>query len=61
MEKWLEEWVFSWEDYDEYLRKLGGDRIVRLRASAVAGYSMIATRGKRPPPKLFTPLPLMMR
>lgn len=28
---WLEEWVLGWEDFSEYLRKVGYDRLARLR------------------------------
>jgi acyl CoA:acetate/3-ketoacid CoA transferase alpha subunit len=31
MEKWLEEWVYSLKDYDDYLTKLGAKRLYNLR------------------------------
>ena len=31
MESWLDEWVYSLEDYDEYLTKLGAKRLYNLR------------------------------
>lgn len=30
-QQWLEEWVFSWDNHNEYLRKVGLDRLAKLR------------------------------
>lgn len=31
MDKWLDEWVYSLEDFNAYLNKIGIDRLYRLR------------------------------
>ncbi len=41
-EQWLaylEEWVYGIGDWDEYLDKVGGAQLVRIRANTVAGYA----------------------
>jgi len=36
---WLDEWVYGIEDRDQYLDKVGGAQLARIRANTVAGYA----------------------
>jgi glutaconate CoA-transferase subunit A len=42
-ERWaayLEEWIYGIESWDEYLDKVGGAQLARIRANTVAGYAL---------------------
>jgi glutaconate CoA-transferase subunit A len=36
---WLEEWVYGMQSWDDYLDKVGGAQLARIRANTVAGYA----------------------
>jgi glutaconate CoA-transferase subunit A len=36
---WLDEWVYAVESRDDYLDKVGGAQLARIRANTVAGYA----------------------
>jgi glutaconate CoA-transferase, subunit A len=36
---WLDEWVYDVESRDDYLDKIGGAQLARIRANTVAGYA----------------------
>jgi len=46
-EKWADEWIFDVSGHEEYLEKLGINRLQRLRANSVLGYSTSVKRGAR--------------
>jgi len=39
-ETWLREWVYSVADHDEYLAKVGDERLQRIKADPVRGYAV---------------------
>jgi glutaconate CoA-transferase subunit A len=46
-DKWAEEWIFGVSSHEEYLEKLGVNRLENLRANSVLGYSSTVKRGTR--------------
>ncbi len=46
-DKWAQEWIFGVEDHQEYLYKLGIERLDKLRANTMLGYSTRVKRGSR--------------
>ena len=38
-EAWLDEWVYGVQSWDDYLDKVGGAQLARIRANTVAGYA----------------------
>ncbi|NLO20592.1 MAG: acyl CoA--acetate/3-ketoacid CoA transferase subunit alpha [Syntrophomonadaceae bacterium] len=46
-DKWAEEWIFGVSSHEEYLEKLGVDRLTKLKANSVVGYSTTVKRGTR--------------
>ena len=57
--EWLEEWVFSPGNWEEYITKLGVKKLMDLRADSVIGYSTRILRGKKMPPKVSVPLSVL--
>ncbi len=45
--KWADEWIFGVDSFDEYLEKLGANRLLKLKANSVMGYSTTMKRGTR--------------
>ena len=56
MQQWLDEWVFGPKDWNEYICKLGANKLNALKADALTGYGTRQIRGKKPAPKVFEPL-----
>lgn len=56
MQQWLDEWVFGPKDWNEYICKLGANKLAALKADALTGYGTRQMRGKKPSPKVFEPL-----
>lgn len=46
-DKWADEWIFGVSGHEEYLDKLGINRLQNLRANSVLGYSTTVKRGTR--------------
>ena len=46
-DKWADEWIFGVKDFNEYLNKLGRQRLDVLQAVPGLGYSMKLKRGSR--------------
>jgi glutaconate CoA-transferase subunit A len=46
-DKWAEEWIFGVSSHEEYLQKLGINRLTTLKANSVLGYSTAVKRGTR--------------
>ena len=46
-DKWAEEWIYGVSSHEEYLEKLGVNRLQNLRANSVLGYSSTMKRGAR--------------
>lgn len=46
-DKWAEEWIFGVSSHEEYLDKLGINRLTKLKANSVLGYSTAVKRGTR--------------
>ncbi len=46
-DKWAAEWVFGVDSHEEYIQKLGVNRLENLRANSVLGYSTTMKRGSR--------------
>lgn len=45
--KWADEWIFGVDGFDGYLEKLGANRLLKLKANSVMGYSTTVKRGTR--------------
>lgn len=56
MKQWLDEWVYGPKNWQEYVEKLGAQKLNDLRAESHTGYSTRIRRGKKPAPKMFEPL-----
>ena len=54
--KWLDEWVFGPKNWEEFLVKLGAQKLLDLKADSVTGYSTRMMRGKKPAPRMKMPL-----
>ncbi len=46
-DKWAEEWIFGVSSHEEYLDKLGINRLKTLKANSFLGYSTAVKRGTR--------------
>jgi len=46
-DKWAEEWIFGVDSHEAYLEKLGVNRLLKLKANSVMGYSTTVKRGTR--------------
>ncbi len=46
-DKWAEEWIFGVSGHEEYVEKLGVNRLTSLKANSVLGYSTTMKRGTR--------------
>ncbi|MGI6421203.1 MAG: CoA transferase subunit A [Syntrophomonadaceae bacterium] len=46
-DKWAQEWIFGVSSHEEYLEKLGVNRLNKLKANSVVGYSTTVRRGTR--------------
>lgn len=46
-DKWAEEWIFGVASHEEYLEKLGINRLQKLKANSFLGYSTAVKRGTR--------------
>lgn len=46
-DEWANEWIFGVSGHEEYLEKLGVNRLQNLRANSVLGYSTTVKRGTR--------------
>lgn len=46
-DQWAQEWIFGVESQEEYLEKLGVNRLEKLRANRALGYSTRVKRGSR--------------
>jgi glutaconate CoA-transferase subunit A len=46
-DEWANEWIFGVSGHEEYLEKLGINRLQNLRANSVLGYSTTVKRGTR--------------
>ncbi len=46
-DKWAQEWIFGVADHEEYVEKLGVNRLTKLKANSVLGYSTSVKRGTR--------------
>ncbi|MEN6437127.1 MAG: CoA-transferase [Syntrophobacter sp.] len=57
--KWLDEWVYGPESWEDFLDKLGGKRLTNLMADRVTGYSTRMMRGKKPALRMNMPLSVM--
>lgn len=55
MQKWMEEWVYGPKDWNDFLKKVGMEKLVALKANSSTGYSMHIQRGKKPPVEVYTP------
>ncbi|QGU00080.1 3-oxoadipate CoA-transferase subunit A [Candidatus Syntrophocurvum alkaliphilum] len=47
LDAWVDEWVFGVKDFNEYLSKVGFERLETIRANPALGYSTKVKRGKR--------------
>ena len=47
LDSWVEEWILGVENFEEYLQKVGVERLETLRANPVFGYSTKVRRGTR--------------
>jgi len=56
MKAWMDEWVFGPANWNEYILKLGAQKLLDLKADELTGYSTRIRRGKKPAPKMFEPL-----
>ncbi|NLN86009.1 MAG: CoA transferase subunit A [Syntrophomonadaceae bacterium] len=45
--KFADEWIFGVDGFDGYLEKLGANRLLKLKANSVMGYSTTMKRGTR--------------
>ena len=45
--KFADEWIFGVDGFDGYLEKLGANRLLKLKANSVMGYSTTVKRGTR--------------
>lgn len=45
--RWADEWIFGVDGFDGYLEKLGANRLLKLKANSVMGYSTTVKRGTR--------------
>jgi len=46
-DEWAQEWIFGVANHEEYLDKLGINRLQKLKANSVLGYSTAVKRGTR--------------
>jgi len=46
-DKWAQEWIFGVSSHEEYLDKLGTNRLQALKANSILGYSTSVKRGAR--------------
>lgn len=46
-DKWAQEWIFGVDSHEQYLDKLGINRLQKLKANTVLGYSTSIKRGSR--------------
>ncbi len=56
LKKWLDEWVFQPQSWEEFMEKLGARKLLDLKADSVTGYSTRMMRGKKPAPRMTMPL-----
>ncbi len=56
MKKWLDEWVYGPKDWRDYIKKLGAEKLLDLRAEQTTGYSTRIIRGRKPAPTMFKPV-----
>lgn len=56
LKRWLDEWVYGPENWDDFVVKLGARRLLDLRADSVTGYSTRVMRGKKRAPRMTLPL-----
>ncbi len=46
-DEWAKEWIFGVDSHEQYLEKLGANRLENLKANSVLGYSTTMKRGSR--------------
>ncbi len=46
-DEWAKEWIFGVSGHEEYIEKLGVNRLTKLKANSVLGYSTSVKRGTR--------------
>jgi glutaconate CoA-transferase subunit A len=46
-DQWAAEWIFGVASHEEYIEKLGVNRLTKLKANSVLGYSTAVKRGTR--------------
>lgn len=56
MNKWMDEWVYGPKDWRDYIKKLGAEKLLDLRAEQATGYSTRIMRGRKPAPIMFKPI-----
>jgi len=56
LKKWLAEWVYSLADWEEFIVKVGAEKLLSLTSDSVTGYSTKVVRGKKPAPRMKIPL-----
>jgi glutaconate CoA-transferase, subunit A len=56
LNKWLDEWVFEPKSWEDFVAKLGEQRLGELKADRATGYSTAMMRGKKPAPMMKMPL-----
>ncbi|HPX82384.1 MAG TPA: CoA-transferase [Syntrophales bacterium] len=55
LKKWLDEWIFGPASWEDFLIKLGAQKLLSLKAEST-GYSTRMLRGKKPAPRMKMPL-----
>jgi glutaconate CoA-transferase subunit A len=56
LKKFLDEWVYGPNSWEEMITKLGAKKLMDLKADSVTGYSTRIMRGKKPAPRMKMPL-----
>ena len=56
LQKWLAEWVYGPKNWEEFIEKIGAQRLLALNSDSVTGYSTKVMRGKKRAPRMNMPL-----
>lgn len=54
--KWVDEWIYGPASWEDFMEKVGGKRLMELKANSFTGYSTKIRRGKAPAPQVVEPL-----
>lgn len=56
LKKWIDEWIYGPETWEDLLVKVGAKRLLEIKADSTTGYSTRILRGKKPAPRVTMPL-----